>query len=451
MVVWVTVFLALTVGPQAVEVTVDGPVAEVEFLLDGEPMARAEHAPWRVWFDFGSNLKPRELEAVARDSGGRVIGRARQLVNFPRQRAETSIVLERDRFGRPSKARIVSSNARRKGIKQVRVTLDGAAVEVDRFGSVQLPRNLQRDFHVLAAEVTFNDGIVARSELTFGAYFGGETEAELTAVPMLLSSSDEPMPAEDLDRMLLFGDRPIEVAAVERTGVKILVINAAETGAGMNRFARQYRGFSSMGFRRAVVERTDIDRDQLIFAAPCARVSLTSRGEPAWLNLFPFYSPLDLTHRDLHTMLEFHRPAALDGCEQHIADAVAASAFAVARMATPRAVLLLLGDGLNDQSELAPEEVREFLASINVPLFVWHVADVPWPPRIGSVKLYDPPSQAVLRWRPERTVASHRELREAARDLMQQVRSQQIVWIEGSRLPSDLQIAEWATGIEFAR
>ena len=66
-VVFTTLFMALMVGPQTVEVAVEGPVAEVEFLLDGRLVAVDEQPPWKARVDFGETLAPHVLEVVARN------------------------------------------------------------------------------------------------------------------------------------------------------------------------------------------------------------------------------------------------------------------------------------------------------------------------------------------------------------------------------------------------
>jgi hypothetical protein len=88
MIVFVTLLLGLISGPIPIYVTVEGPVATVEYLLDGTVVAKAEFPPWSAKVDFGPALQPRELVARALDKDGNEIARATRWVNLPREPAE---------------------------------------------------------------------------------------------------------------------------------------------------------------------------------------------------------------------------------------------------------------------------------------------------------------------------------------------------------------------------
>ena len=70
MVTFVSLFPWLTIGHHPVEVAVEGPVATVEVLLDGRRVGLVTAPEWRVMCDFGSALRPHELEAVAFSATG---------------------------------------------------------------------------------------------------------------------------------------------------------------------------------------------------------------------------------------------------------------------------------------------------------------------------------------------------------------------------------------------
>ena len=67
MIEFLTLFLGIVAGPQKVVVAADTQVAGVELRLDGETIAALEMAPWEFEVDFGTELLPRKLEAVALD------------------------------------------------------------------------------------------------------------------------------------------------------------------------------------------------------------------------------------------------------------------------------------------------------------------------------------------------------------------------------------------------
>ena len=91
---FLTLFLGLVTGPQAVAVDPGAGVAAVELVLDGRGVARLEHAPWSATVDFGPALLPHRLEARGLAADGSEVARTDQWVNLPRPQAEVDIVLE---------------------------------------------------------------------------------------------------------------------------------------------------------------------------------------------------------------------------------------------------------------------------------------------------------------------------------------------------------------------
>ena len=79
MVEFVTLFLgALIAGPTQVAFRVHPDVASLEIRLDAQAVATLGKAPWELEVDFGEELAPHLLEAVAYAGNGREIGRASQ-------------------------------------------------------------------------------------------------------------------------------------------------------------------------------------------------------------------------------------------------------------------------------------------------------------------------------------------------------------------------------------
>ncbi|HSU82997.1 MAG TPA: hypothetical protein VLR69_11295, partial [Thermoanaerobaculia bacterium] len=76
MIAFVTLLLGLISGTYPIEVTVSGPVAAVEFTLDGADAGRVEHPPWIGRVDLGADLRPHELVARILDAQGHEISRA---------------------------------------------------------------------------------------------------------------------------------------------------------------------------------------------------------------------------------------------------------------------------------------------------------------------------------------------------------------------------------------
>ena len=196
MIEFLSLFVGLVIGVQNVEVTVSGPVARVEFRLDGEIVAEIETAPWVTQIDFGRTLLPAEFEAVAFDADGRELGRDRRLLNLPGQRAEAEIVAIRDDAGTVTAARLTWTSPEFNKPRKILVELDGRELKVRPPYRIDLTGIAERKVHVLTAEFEFSSDVVIRRELVFGPEFEGEHDSGLTAVAVVLEDLDELPPIE---------------------------------------------------------------------------------------------------------------------------------------------------------------------------------------------------------------------------------------------------------------
>ena len=87
MVTFVTLFLSLLSGTHEVQVAVDGPVSSVVVLVDQRVIGELTGPPWMIRCDFGEELKPHELVAVAYDA---VYG-ARPVKRYLQKKVETEL------------------------------------------------------------------------------------------------------------------------------------------------------------------------------------------------------------------------------------------------------------------------------------------------------------------------------------------------------------------------
>jgi hypothetical protein len=183
MIHFVTLFLTLTLGSHPVEIAVtDDRVASVEVLLDGRSVGTVTGTEWTVECDFGDELKPHLLVAVARDAEGREIDRVEQRVNLPRPVAEVGVALEGG-GAEPYRARILWESVDRSLPTRVSLALDGVALEGEFEDVLELPALDDSRVHILEAELALNETVLARSEVAFGGPFGAEVSTELTAPP----------------------------------------------------------------------------------------------------------------------------------------------------------------------------------------------------------------------------------------------------------------------------
>jgi hypothetical protein len=119
-----------------------------------------------------------------------------------------------------------------------------------------------------------------------------------------------------------------------------------------------------------------------------------------------------------------------------LADAVAMAGLSASARNNPRAVVLFLGP-TRDVSKLGPETVRGFLASLNVPLFVWSVPGVD--------------AEGARRWNAPPPFETRGDFASAARTLTRAVGAQKIVWLEGAHLPNSIRLGPNARNVAIAR
>src|SRR5207248_10787863 len=86
--IFISLFLGIVAGKQGIEMQADPSIASIRLTLAGQEIARLTQPPWRTEIDVGSNLVPRELEAIGYDAKGNEVGRASQVLNLPRPRSE---------------------------------------------------------------------------------------------------------------------------------------------------------------------------------------------------------------------------------------------------------------------------------------------------------------------------------------------------------------------------
>ena len=113
MVEFISLFVGLILGVQDVSVAVSGPVARVEIRIDDEVVGEVTKEPWAISCDFGLELHPRRLDAVAFDDRGRELARARRWINLPGLRADAEIVAIRDEHGDITAAKLTWEMASR--------------------------------------------------------------------------------------------------------------------------------------------------------------------------------------------------------------------------------------------------------------------------------------------------------------------------------------------------
>lgn len=422
MIAFATLFLGLVIGAVDVELVAAKGVARVELVLDGRSAATVG-PPFVARLDLGAALAPHELEAIARDAKGNELGRARQAINRPRAMAEAGFVLEAGTGGTGRVARLTWRCVTRETPRSLKVSFDGRPLEVRDPTRIALPPHVPEQLHFLRAELDFGDEIRATADATFGGTRHAETLTNLTALPVLLDAGRKtPTPAELRDAFLHDG-APVAASAVEEGPAEVVFVLS---GSAAFHLERLQGPVAHRAEARLAADRTF----RLVWPRP-----MTSRQSVQEISLFPM-TP-DFAREDggvLWAATSFAAPSA--GGPPKTAKAVATAALSAAARDRRRALVLLLGDDVEDASDVSPAEARAFLERLRVPFVAWSVAK--------------PPSPLAAAWRAA-DVSTRALFGKAMEALGAHLDRQRIVWVEGTWLPQSVTVAPAAAGISVAR
>lgn len=438
-----TLLLGLLSGPHPVTLQVDSSVAAVEIRVDGALVAERTGPPWTLDVDFGPDLAPALLEAVALDASGAEMRRARQAINLPRAEAEATLALERDDRGVPVAARVSWQSVLGARPWAVRATLDGAPVAAIDPARIALPPLAADEFHWLQVELEFPGGGVARAQIDFGGAHTEEISRAITAVPLRLTGGKRLDPGE-LDGLLRAGGGALDVVAVEREGAELVIVRgegAAEAVVRLDGTATEGTGtvMSSGGIgvsslsdlrgpgatasasdlmRRALTLEEDVDLRLLL------PVTRRSQAGSLSMELFPASPSISPQQGGLYWALT--QDLVLPGMDggQRLADAVAVAGLTAALGGHRRAVVLVLGSETAETSLYTAGQVRGYLRALGVPFEVWS---------------FDPEAAAGS-WGEPRDVSDFGKLRRAVTELGKSLDRQAVVWVEGSYLPREISV-----------
>jgi hypothetical protein len=428
-----TLFLGLVFGPQRVELLVHEQVETVEILLDHQRVGRLEGTPWQMTVDFGEELAPHVLQAVALDSQGGELDRVEQWVNVFTEQTEVSILVSPRQQVDGFRAQVAwESVAEHLEPQSFLIELDGEPFEVEDPRLFDLPGVDPERTHLLRVELRFSDTLETVAETVFGGPYSGEVTTELTAVPVVLDGRKKLPPLEDMQGWFLEAEKPLTVRAVEDGQAEIVVVRDLATIEVMRKL--RPRAVRQQASRRSSVVVLDppLRKDHSIrFLTPVAR-SIEREGYR--YQLFP---PLGPFSRDEASYLQLFSSVAPDGDDiddQRITDAVAVAGMVAAKSGRRRAVILIAGADSPDRSQLAPAMVIRFLRRLRVPLVVWT-------PVKGR--------KEVEVWGPSENVTSRQGLVAAYKTLSKQLDQQRIVWLEGLHLPQRITLSAAAEGLDL--
>jgi len=396
--VFISLFLGIVSGKQMVELQADPAIQSIRILLANQEIARLTEPPWRQEIDLGKELVPRELTAIGYDGKGEEIARATQLLNLPRPPAEIEFVRE------GNFVQLRWSNLEYKPPRSAKVTFDGAPLRVDREFRVQLPKSDDTRPHVVAAEMRFDDGVIARREAVIeGNVFSDTAETQLTPIVLRETSKQHPASYE--------GCFSMPVAAVDKEDAHVIFVKDADASdliRALDPAGRAWNMYTKREIERLV--RLDDDTTKEILWPFTQRFA--SNGKVSQL----------FEHSDVHVgliALLTHGAAEELAQKTQYSDAVAVAGVRALEGGRRRAVVFVLNER-TDSSMTDPREVRRYLDAIGVPLFVWSASV---PSRI-----------AMERWGTIDIISNIDSLRGAAARLRATLASERIAWVRAPAL-----------------
>ncbi len=430
MIEFVSLFFGLVAGAQPVDLAVAGSVATVELRLNGETVARqpvAAGSGVRAEVDFGRRLRPHELVAIARDGGGRELDRRRLWINLVADEgASASLVFAGGERGLPRQVGVVWESFGQRRPEAVEMAFDGRPLAVEDPARVPLPAYDPETMHFVTATVRFRGDRVSRLEAGFGGGPGAVIETELTAVAVTVARGTRlPAPRAMRDWFSKRGER-IAVHGVERSAPEVVVVRDPSARAAL---AELTTLLSTRDAARDRHVRQILAPDQIAgevrvrLVSPVAAPLPTDRVSAGMFARGPIF---DAGENGFLWLAGESPPATFPPA---LASAVALAGLHAHTSRRPRAVVLLLGAG-GDDDRFSAAEARRFLDQLQVPLFVL---------RCGEG---EPSSQ----WRPDAVISAaassaYAGVERAFEPVRAHLKSQRIVWLEGRHLPQEIELS----------
>jgi hypothetical protein len=353
--VFLTFFLGLVSGSQTVALNGTPDIRTVAILLDEQKVSTLQR-PFTGTIDLGSRLAPRILVAVGYDEKGNEVARASQVLNVPHPPAEATIVLSDGN----RRAEIRWMQKAHEQPTEVRFTVDDHPVPLDAALGAALPPLDPAKPHVVAAELHFPSGFVARREATIaGGAYSDTVDSELT--PVMVKGVAEP---EKL--RACFHAR---VSDLEKSRALVVVVKDPDPLPLIRRLVIQvgpslFRQGAAMNKLLPLAANTS---ESIVWPVMQAR---TREGNPT-MDLYDSNTGIDANQFGIVWTLTRFNHSVQASAPRRYANAVAVAGMMAADQGTRRAVVLLLQPGRKDESTYDAAMVRDYLRAIGVPLHVW--------------------------------------------------------------------------------
>lgn len=463
----VTLLVGLMAGEMTVDLRVDPAVRAVEVRVDGQPIHRMEEPPWGFQVDWGSEIRPRELEVVAFDGEGRELDRDRGWINLHASQAKAQIV-----FAPPGKkGRIPHFGLRWRTVgirtpESVVAHFDEKKLDIDQTGQILLPDYDPDELHWLSVEVDFG----AAGKEVLGASVGGENlfelDTELTPVAVEVESR---LGGPDLGGLFRIDDEPLTVHGVEKGPIEVLMVcdpaavrnllvlsRAARVGSNTIRGSGIRRSLPGTLTQSFSLGEIDADAEVTAWDLYTRDPGISEFGRLGENTTLRFLWPQTASWRGSVLSPEtFHQspaqPMAGTGLlastyrqsppqmPNQVAPAVAMAGL-VASSSSRRRAVVLVGENLGTEDPRYIAMVVRYLQALRVPLYVWTVGANPdpgaWP---NALHLGDLDNE----------IRTRNNLGDAIKDLRFDLRRQRIVWLEGRWLPQDISFVPGTEGVRW--
>jgi hypothetical protein len=422
-----SLFLGLFFGVVDVQLVAADTVASIQLVLDGRPLCDLREPPWGTRIDLGLDLAPHELVAIATDGKGKEVGRTRQWINKPRAEAEAFFVLEPGKGGAGRRARLTWQSAGREDPVSIVISFDGKPLMVTDPGRIEIPAYVPEQVHFLRAEIEFSRGVSAVADVLVGGPQRDESLTNLTAAAILVDKGAKPPRLEELASFFVKDAVALRPVALEEgPGEVVFVV----TRAARLELARLETFGGGSAYRGKVLLRKGQS-----FRAICSFPSSTLTNGMT-LNAFATSQSFTSAGRGLARVLLLASRWLPTGAPELVGNAVGLAGIAATGRDRRRVVVLLLGAEEEDESPLAVAHVRAFLKKLRVPLFVWSlVAD---------------PTPLARKWGAAEDVSTNGHFDSAVLALSRFLDRQRIVWVEGTHLPQQIELAANVKGFRLA-
>jgi len=411
-IVFLTLFLGIVSGTQPLVLEVTGPVKSVRVLFGGREVALMKAPPWETTLDIGADLTPRELTAIAFDKDGDEVARVSQIINLPRPTAEFDIVVE------DADVSLRWRHLMNEQPEHATITLDDKPLVIDEQLHAKLPKINREKTHILASEIRFPDGFVARRETVLEAALSASAASQLTPIGLRDTGKGHP---RNWDGCITRADgKPVRTAAVEKPSALVIAVRDPYPPTGLPSPLEKWLTDQRKRPNWSIRNTTEFDRTtsvRIVWA-----VSQQFSDVEGTADLFEATSDFDASSdfgrsngNVLFMLFTDYTGKAKDDAPRQFTDAVAVAGIRGVTAAQRRAVVYVLS-GTEDTSKNSPAAVRRYLETLGVPLFIWS--------RVGPF-----PSAASI-WGSGDDISTYAKLSAATARVRNALEEQRIGWVD---------------------